>query len=366
MKATSVTDIFSKMNDPRVEGRTEHKLTDIIAITLASVLCGAESWNEIEMFGQAKEDWFRTFLELPSGIPSHDTFNRFFALLDPASFENCFREWAGSFSELADGQIISVDGKTLRGAKGAGSRSYVHMVSAWVGENSTLLGQLKVDEKSNEITAIPKLLDALMIKGALITIDAMGCQKDIARSIVDGGGNYILAVKGNQESLLDDIQASFRMMPPAEKVETLDFGHGRIETRRCSIITDLGLMEDAESWQSLSTVVRVNSERYIKSTGEVQTSTRFYISSLKADADTFMRAIRHHWSIENGLHWALDVSFHEDDQRKRAGNAAQNFSIVNRIALTALKQDKLVKLGIKSKRLNAGWNHNYLRALLKF
>ena len=366
MKTTSISDIFSRMQDPRVEGRTEHKLTDIIGITLAAVLCGAESWNEIEMFGEAKKEWFSTFLELPGGIPSHDTFNRFFALLDPDSFESCFREWTSSLAELSEGSIISIDGKSIRGAKQAGSRSYVHMISAWVGENSTLLGQLKVDEKSNEITAIPRLLDALVITGAIITIDAMGCQKDIAQSIVQGGGNYILAVKGNHETLFDDIQASFRMMPPVEKVETLDFGHGRIETRRCSITTDLGLMEHAQNWTSLNTLIRVDSERCIKSTGEVQTSTKFYISSLKAEANTFMRAIRHHWSIENGLHWALDVSFHEDDQRKRAGNAAQNFSIINRMALTALKQEQSIKLGIKSKRLNAGWNHTYLRTLMKF
>lgn len=365
MITASFTDFFSTVDDHRVEGRAGHRMVDILAITFAAVMCGAEGWNEIELFGRSKEQWLGTFLELPNGIPSHDTFNRFFALMSPDSFERCFRQWADHLADTSEGRVVSIDGKTQRGSGGRDT-SAVHMISAWVAANSTLLGQLRVDGKSNEITAIPGLLDSLMIRGAVVTIDAMGCQKDIAERIVAGGGHYVLAVKDNHPSLREDIEDSFRAIRPHDAVETLDFGHGRIEQRRCSVITDMGLVEDAGGWESLASIIRVESERSIKATGEVQASTRYYISSMTADATTFLSAIRAHWGIENGLHWSLDVAFNEDADRKRAGNAAQNFSLINRMALVILKNDSGTKASIKGKRLKAGWDHRYLRALLGF
>jgi len=355
---------FAELRDPRVERNREHLLEEVLLIAIAAVLSGAESWNDIADYGEAKLEWLKTFLTLPSGIPSHDTFNRVFAALDPEELEKGFVAWVSSIAKLTAGEVVAIDGKALCGTRERGTKAIVHMVSAWAEGNGLVLGQRKVDEKSNEITAIPKLLDALALSGTVVTIDAMGCQRSIAAKIVAKQADYILAVKDNQGSLLDGIKDSFRMLDADAVAEEIDCGHGRVERRRCSVISDLSLVEKATEWASLQGLVRIESERHHKATDKTEHETRFYITSLKPDAVRLNCAIRKHWGIENKLHWVLDVGFSEDLCRKRAGHAAQNFSILNRIALNILKQDKSSKRGIKGKRLNAAWNHPYLLKLL--
>ncbi len=355
---------FSDLRDPRVERTREHVFEEILLMALAAVLSGAGSWNEIEGYSKAKFLWLKGFLKLPSGIPSHDTFNRVISALDPAEFEKGFASWVGSLVQLTAGEVVAIDGKALRGTREAGKATLVHMVSAWASANNLVLAQRRVDEKSNEITAIPKLLDALALSGTVVTIDAMGCQKNIAGKIVAKQADYILAVKENQGHLLEEIKDSFQMLPVDAVAEEIDCERGRVESRRCSVIADLSLVEKASEWPSLQGLVRIEAERFHKATGKTERETRFYITSLKPQAERLNRAIRQHWSIENKLHWALDVSFGEDLDRKRTGNAAQNFSVLNRIALNLLQQDKATKLGIKGKRLKAGWDNDYLLQIL--
>ena len=355
---------FSELRDPRVERTREHLLEEILLMALAAVLCGAGSWNEIEGYCKAKSLWLKSFLKLPGGIPSHDTFNRVISALDPAEFERGFEAWVGSIAKLTAGEVVAIDGKALCGTREAGKATLVHLVSAWASANNLVLAQRRVDEKSNEITAIPKLLDALALSGTVVTLDAMGCQKSIAEKIVAKQADYILAVKENQGHLLEEIKDSFRMLAADAVAEEIDCERGRVESRRCSVIADLSLVERAAEWASLHGLVRIEAERCHKATGRIERETRFYITSLKPEAERLNRAIRQHWSIENKLHWALDVSFGEDLDRKRAANAAQNFSVLNRIALNLLQQDKTTKLGIKGKRLKAGWDNDYLLQIL--
>ncbi len=347
-----------------MERNREHLLEEVLLIAIAAVLSGAESWNDIADYGKAKLLWLKTFLALPAGIPSHDTFNRVFAALDPEELEKGFVAWVGSIAKLTAGEVVAIDGKALCGTREPGTKAIVHMVSAWAEGNGLVLGQRKVDEKSNEITAIPKLLDALALSGTVVTIDAMGCQRSIAAKIVEKKADYILAVKENQGGLLNGIRDSFRMLEADAVQEEIDCGHGRIESRRCSVLADLSLVEKAVEWPSLQGLVRIEAERHHKATGKTERETRFYITSLKRDAARLNRAIRQHWGIENKLHWVLDVGFGEDLSRKRAGHSAQNFSLLNRIALNILKQDKSSKRGIKGKRLNAAWDRPYLLKLL--
>ena len=355
---------FAELTDPRVERTREHLLEEILLMVLAAVLSGAESWNEIEGYGKAKQAWFKGFLTLPGGIPSHDTFNRVISALDPAELENGFVAWVSSIAKLTAGEVVAIDGKALRGTREAGKATLIHMVSAWASTNNLVLAQRKVDEKSNEITAIPKLLAALELSGTVVTIDAMGCQRTIAEKIVSKKADYILAVKENQGHLLEEIKDSFQMLA-AEAVQTeIDCAHGRVERRRCSVIADLSLVEKAAEWASLQGLVRIESERYLKASGKTEREIRYYITSLKPDARRVNQAIRQHWGIENKLHWALDVSFGEDLDRKRQQNSAQNFSLLNRMALNLLRQDKTTKLGIKGKRLKAGWDNDYLLQIL--
>ncbi len=355
---------FAELRDPRVERTREHLLEEILLLAIAAVLSGAGSWNEIEDYGKAKRAWFKGFLQLPGGIPSHDTFNRVISALDPAEMEKGFADWVVSIAKLTSGEVVAIDGKALCGTREAGKAALVHMVSAWASANNLVLAQRKVDDKSNEITAIPKLLDALELSRTVVTIDAMGCQRTVAEKIVDKKADYILAVKENQGHLLEEIRDSFQMLSADAVAEEVDCGHGRVEQRRCSVIADLSLVEKAAEWASLQGLVRIESQRYHKATGKTEREIRYYITSLKPDAVRLNRAIRQHWGIENKLHWALDVSFGEDLDRKRAGHAAQNFSLLNRIALNLLKQDKTCKLGIKGKRLKAGWDNDYLLLLL--
>ena len=353
---------FSEMKDPRVERTRYHNLNDIIFIAIAAVLSGAESWNEIEYYGEMKEEWLKEFLELPNGIPSHDTFNRLFSALDPDEFEKCFLNWIKSINEITKGEVVSIDGKTIRGSKKLGFKTATHIVSAWADKNELVLGQIKVEEKSNEITAIPKLLENLLIKDCIVTIDAMGCQKKIARKIVSKQADYVLSVKENQKELFEDIKDSFRALKPSGTSEDIDYGHGRIETRKCYVLTDLSLVEEATKWKGLTSIIKIERERYFKATGKKETESSFYISTL-SEAKVINNAVRKHWGIENKVHWILDVAFNEDQSRKRTGNAAQNFSTLNRIALNLLKKDD-AKVGIKGKRKMIGWNNNYVFKVL--
>jgi predicted transposase YbfD/YdcC len=297
-------------------------------------------------------------LQLPNGIPSHDTFNRFFSALDPEEFEQAFIRWVSDVAEITKGEIVSIDGKSLRGTReGSQSKRAVHIVSAWANSNQLSLGQVKVDEKSNEITAIPKLLDVLSLQGTIVTIDAMGCQKEIAEKIIKKEADYILAVKGNQGNLEEDIKRTVRFCPPAEEWSEDDFGHGRIENRNCSIYSDFSFIENAAQWKALKAIVKIESCRYIKSEGNEERETRYYITSSAGSSEQIGKAIRSHWGIENSLHWVLDVSFREDDSRKREGYSAQNFSIINRIALNLIKNEQSKKRSVKGKRLDAGWNN---------
>jgi predicted transposase YbfD/YdcC len=356
-------DFFADMEDPRINRRKMHNLVDIVAIAICAVLGGADSWNEIQDYGKSKRKWLVTFLELPNGIPSHDTFNRVFGILDPDVFEAAFGNWVATLLHPTKGEVVAIDGKTIRGAKVNG-KSPIHMVSAWACENNIVLGQIKTSEKSNEITAIPELLAKLAIEGCTVTIDAMGCQEDIATKIKGAQAEYVLAVKGNQPSLYQDIIDQFTFAHNPQQDISIDYGHGRIETRVCTVLNRLGHISQPDKWEGLKTVVRMESTREIKKTGQKEHATRYYISSLGAQAKDFQKIIRSHWAVENKLHWILDVSFGEDASRKRAGHAAQNFSLLSKIALNLLRQEKTCKLGVKSKRKKAGWDENYLLTVL--
>ena len=355
---------FGELTDPRVERTREHLLEEILFLAIAAVLSGAESWNDIEDYATAKREWFQTFLRLPGGITSHDTFNRVFAALNPEELEQGFAAWVRSIAQLTAGEVIAIDGKALRGTRQAGQKAIVHMVSAWASGNNLVLAQRKVDDKSNEITAIPKLLAALELTATVVTIDAIGCQRAIAQQITEQKADYILAVKENQGHLLADVKDSFRMLAADAVAEEIDCGHGRVERRRCAVVGDLTLLDKASEWAALRSLVRIEAERFHKSTGQIERETRYYITSLAPDATRLNRAIRQHWGIENKLHWVLDVAFGEDHSRKRTGHAAQNFSLLTRIALNLLQQDRKSKRGVKGKRLKAGWDNDYLLKIL--
>ncbi len=364
-KANTLNSIFSQIEDPRSHINKLHLLNDIILIGITAVICGAETWSQMVTFAKSKESFLKSFLELPNGIPSEDTINRVFSAIDSDIFERCFIDWVNSLSTLAKGQVIAIDGKTLRGARSKGLKSPIHMVSAWAHENNLVLGQVKVNEKSNEITAIPELLKILSIEGSIITIDAMGCQTKIADQIIECEADYILAVKGNQEELLEQIIDEFRFSKTINTNRTVDCDHGRIETRTCAIVTEFTELKLAHKWKNLKTIIRIQSKREFKNSNKnTETSTRYYISSLDATAADFQKAIRSHWSIENKLHWTLDVAFGEDASRKRSGNAAQNYSILLKIALNLIKNEKSVKQSVKTKRLRAAWDNDFLLKIL--
>jgi predicted transposase YbfD/YdcC len=360
---------FGSLKDPRVMGRTRHKLVDILVIAICGVICGADDWVSISDFGKAKEAWFRGFLELPNGIPSHDTFGRTFSLLSPEAFRESFLSWIRSLTDVFEG-LVAIDGKTLRRSHNRrDGTAAIHMVSAWAGEHGLVLGQVKTDEKSNEITAIPELLRALSINGCLVTIDAMGCQKAIAKQIVEQGGDYLLALKGNQSKLADEVEAVFSAADSVgyhgyavDYHETKERNRGRQEIRRYWSLAAEDLLVNAEAWTTLNMIGMVESERSVN--GQTSIEYRYYISSITANAVEFARGVRGHWGIENGLHWVLDVALREDDCRVRKGDAPENMAILRHIAVNALKQEKTKKLGVKNKRLSAGWDETYLARIL--
>ena len=364
--AGKLLSIFKKIEDNRRDLSKLHELNDILVMAIIAVICGADTWNNIEEYCEAKEEWLSKFLNLKNGIPSHDTFNRVISSIDSQHFESCFIEWVSELIKITDvKEIVNVDGKAIRGAKQNGKKSPVHMVSAWAHNNSLVLGQVKVTEKSNEITAIPKLLEVLSLTDSIVTIDAMGCQTAIAEKIIEKGADYVLAVKNNQELLFENIGDEFRFSKEIEVDEDIDLGHGRIETRKCSIINDLQHIENKDKWLGLNTVIKIESTREFKNSDKpTEKAVRYYISSLKIPAKEFQHVVRSHWSIENKLHWTLDVSFSEDQSRKRDKNAAQNFSVLLKIALNLLKNETTAKVGVKGKRLKAGWDNQYLEKLI--
>jgi predicted transposase YbfD/YdcC len=346
-------------------------LLDIIVIAICAVICGADTWTDVELFGKAKEEWVKGFLELPHGIPSHDTFGRVFALLDAEQFQQCFRTWILAVEERTRGQIIALDGKQLRRShdKALGKKA-IYMVSAWASENSLVLGQRKVDDRSNEITAIPQLLDVLEVSGCIVTTDAMGCQTAIAEKTIESDADYVFIVKENQGQLLETIQDLFDDPEEMRWVEcdyhkTVDKGHGRIEIRECWTTSDpeyLQYIASFADWQGLQSIAMIRAERR---TSEGKTVNRRYlISSLGSNAKRLLHASRTYWGIENKVHWVLDITFREDDSRVRKGNGAQNFAVLRHIALNLLRRENTTKISIRAKRKKAGWNHDYLLKVL--
>lgn len=368
--APSILTHFALLEDPRIERTKEHLLLDIIAIAICAVICGADSWVDIEAYGEAKHEWLKGFLALPNGIPSHDTFARVFARLDPQQLQQCFLNWISDISALTQGEVIAIDGKTLRHSydKGA-NKGAIHRVSAWATSNRLVLGQRQVDEKSNEITAIPALLSVLALSGCIVTIDAMGTQKEIASAIIEQQADYVLALKGNQTSLHEDVQWLFEQAHQRQFAQvahefhqSIDKGHGRIEIRRCWTLSDLDYLVQKPQWKGLRSVAMIQSQR--RTSGVTTTETRYYLSSLAGNAQQIAQAVRSHWAIENSLHWVLDVSFAEDQCRIRTENAPQNFALLRQIALNLLTQEKSAKVGVKDKRKKAGWDDAYLCKVL--
>lgn len=393
----SVATHFSEMPDPRVNRRRRHELSDILTIALCAVLCGADDFVEIELFGRSKREWFTERLSLPNGIPSHDTFTRVFAQLNPEVFGDCFARWveavrstllAVAVSKQADPDQIVIDGKTLRHSfEGGNIRTATHMVSAWAHQSGLVLAQRKVDGKSNEITAVPQLLARLDVAGCIVSMDAMHCQKETARQVVEKGGDYLIGLKGNQGTLHANVRA---FLVDAEERGFVEPGrdgrqaiqhavyhdqgkdHGRIERRTCTVVSaqpHLSWLDPDQAWQGLSSIIMIESERRTGANFEhTTTERRFYISSLPAktvkDARRIARGVRHHWGIENCLHWVLDIAFREDDCRTRRNHGPENFATLRHIAYNLLKRDQTTKAGIKARRHKAGWDNDYLASLV--
>ena len=363
-------DHFASLADPRTGPAQQHVLLDILLIGVCATLCGAEGFTDMALFGRCKVDWFKTWLALPNGIPSHDTFNRVFGLIDPTKFMDCFLAWTQSLREVIAGELVAVDGKTVRGSRVRG-HGPIHLVNVWAAHNRLILGQLKVADHSNEITALPPLLRALELAGCVVTVDALGCQKPVAKEIHEADADYVLALKGNQGTLheevktfLDDAQTREFADVNHEFTETIEKDHGRIETRRYWITEQISWLADRADWEALRSVGMVEAVREIN--GRISTQRRYYLSSLPSEVARFAAAVRGHWEIENCVHWVLDVQLGEDRCNVRQPHAAQNLAALRALSLNLLRRDRERKCGIRSKQKLAGWDHDYLRSLLNF
>jgi predicted transposase YbfD/YdcC len=368
----TIVDHFKDLEDKRVERTKRHKLIDIVTIAICAVICGADSWVLMETYGKKKEEWLKQFLDLPNGIPSHDTFARVFARIDPQQLQNSFLSWIKSINKITAGEVIAIDGKTLRHSYDKGKdKGAIHMVSAWATTNRLVLGQCKVDEKSNEITAIPELIKVLEIAGCIVTIDAMGCQKQIVKSIVDKSGEYVIALKKNQGNLYKNVEEIFKeaISKGFEGFKYSDYHtkedeHGREEIRHYLMLSDIQeRIDPGKKWMNLQSVGMVEYIRKVN--GKTKVETRYYISSLTDNAKLLGESVRSHWGIENSLHWVLDVALREDDCRIRKDNAPQNFAVLRHIAVNAVGKEKSQKLGIKNKQVCAGWDNEYLEKILE-
>lgn len=369
MMREGLFDHLEDITDPRA-ANARHKLMDIIVITICAVTAGAEAWEHIEEYAQTRQKWLKEFLELPRGIPSHDTFARVFSAIDPKQFQKSFLDWVKTLRKASRGEFLAIDGKTVRRSHDrANGHEAIHLVSAWAAQNKLVLGQLRVEDKANEITAIPTLLDLLDLKGCLVTIDAIGCQTRIAEKIVENGADYVLAVKDNQPTLCEDLRLFFedavRLRFEDMQVdyhETVDGEHGRIETRRYWITSDIDWLEGKQRWPGLNSLGMVEREREIN--GEVSRQKAYYIASIPRDARRFAAAVRSHWGIENSLHWVLDVTFREDECRIRKNHAPENIAVIRRMVMNLLKQDTKSKLSLKVRRMKCMWDHAYLEKTL--
>ncbi len=359
------TRYFADLPDPRVDRTKKHRLDDILVIALCAVICGADSFEEMERFGKARRDWLKGFLALPHGIPSHDTFNRVFAALDRQKFAACFARWAADLGEAAGLRAVALDGKACRAAPGDTFSGCLHLVSAWAVENHLFLGQVAVEDGSHEIAALPELIKLLDLEGALVTIDAAGCQKEVVRQVRGQGGDYLVAVKGNQPASQRAVQAAFERaleedFAGCDQDAAVEDGHGRHEERYVTVIQ--GPEGLPEGWEGVAAVALVSREREVA--GRNASTAHFYLTSLRASAAELAGYIRGHWGVENGLHWCLDVSFGEDANRTRDTNAGANLGVVRRVATSLLKQDP-GKGSIKAKRFNAALDESYLRRVLQ-
>lgn len=357
---------FEDLEDPRIDRTKKHPLQSIIFLTIAAVVAGADSFTGVEDFGDAKEEWLKKYVPFPNGIPSHDTIGNLFKRIKPEAFSRCFICWVSQVCGVSEQELIHIDGKTLRGSHdGFSGKHAIHLVHAYASEAEILLGQLAVAEKSNEITAIPDLLELIDVEGAIVTIDAMGCQKTIAEKIITEKGDYLLAVKGNHETLEEEIKTAFSKTSPSSVHSKTVKEHGRIEKRSCTVIDNLLFVDEAIHWKGIQSIIRIDREREVIAQNKKSSETHYYICSKKLKADVVSLYVRSHWSIENKLHWTLDVIFHEDLSRIRKGNADENFASVRRIALNLLKLDTTIKKSIAAKRHKAAWNEAVLEAILR-
>lgn len=368
--APNFIDYFADLADPRQEDRCDHKLIDILFIAICAVICGADGFTDMEEFGLAKVTWLRQFLELPHGIPSHDTFGRVLARLNPRAFQQCFLDWVRAVAVITDQEIVPIDGKKLRRSHDrANGQRAIELVSAWTRSNRLMLGQIKVAADSNEITAVPQLLRLLALKGCIVTLDALHCQRDTAAEILKQEADYVLALKGNQGSLYNEVESFFDAIVnertfgyKISRHEAVDGEHGRIETRKYWQVNVPDYVKEKAAWPGLVSVGMCEARRELN--GQTSQEKRYYLSSLGVDAERFAKAARGHWSIENSLHWVLDVVFREDDSRVRVGHAAENFGLLRRIAVNLLQQEKTLKRGVKTKRLKAALDERYLLKVL--
>jgi len=371
MSVEKLVEHFAAIEDPRCAGKVEHRLIDILVIAVCAVIACAESWDDIALYGRSKLSWLQSFLSLANGIPSHDTFRRVFMLIDPDAFETCFSAWAQSFAEAFDREVVAIDGKTLRRSFDRGrAQGPLHLVSAWASEQGLVLGQREVDGKSNEITAIPALLETLVLKNSIVTLDAMGCQKTIAGQILERGADYLLVLKGNHGRAFTAVQEyceqhCFAVGAMSKPVyDAFDDSHGRLVRRRVYVCPDAARLEALRAWPGLRTVLAVESIRSVNGSGKTEAEIRYFLSSCRDDPKVLIQAIRRHWTIENGLHWVLDVTFREDDSRVRDRIAARNLAILRKIAINLIGRDRSPRISVRARRKKAAWNDDYMLSLL--